>query len=297
MDQPTIGEPRRADGPASSAQECRLCGGPTNVQFEKLVLNKHQVGYHRCNDCRSLQSDLPHWLSETYSDPRPIRDTGIAARTIRFARWTSFLGRILGLGKDDICIDWGGGNGLFCRMMRDRGMNFLNHDRYVEPFYSVGFTTDKATDLTAVTFITAFEVFEHLPDPKVDLDQLFACDPDAILFSTLLYRDQGEDWFYIANEFGAHVFFYSRQGLRDIGARYGYRFIEGVEMHLFIKREPRRLRSNRLTRALTKRLLGKGFSRRLAPVFYDAWRERRSHRFYREDRRKVEEHLLELRSR
>lgn len=286
------GAPKRADGVAKSLQMCRLCGGTTTSQFEKLVLNKYKVQFHRCADCHSLQSDHPFWLSETYADLRPVRDTGMAHRTMNCARWTSLLAPILGIDKDDACLDWGGGNGLFCRLMRDRGHNFLNYDKYTEPYYCIGFTAD-GTVQNSATMITAFEVFEHLPNPSVDLAELFSIDADAIFFSTILHRGQGEDWFYLAHEFGAHVFFYSSEGLRQIGARYGYHFVEGIELHLFVKQQPRRLKASWMSRRLIKHLLGRGYSRRLTPIIYDAWRARRAPRFYSADRANLEKHLFE----
>ena len=272
--------------------KCRLCGGPTKTQFQKRVLARYDVRYHRCENCRSLQSDYPHWLQETYRDPRPIRDTAMASRTIACARWTSLLASILRIDRKDRCLDWGGGNGLYCRLMRDRGFDFLSYDRYVEPFYCVGFTADQPAERQSATLVTAVEVFEHLPDPGDELARLFATNADAVLFSTLLYRDQDEDWFYLAHQTGAHVFFYSRRGLRELGAHYGYDFIEGVELHLFIKRQPRRLKSTWLTRRLIKRLLGRGYARRLSPVLFDVWRNRRASSFYRADRAKIEERFF-----
>ena len=272
---------------------CRLCGGRTTRQFEKLILRKYQVEFHRCADCHSLQSDYPHWLDETYSDVRPIRDTGMARRTISLARWTSLIALILQLENDSPCIDWGGGNGLFCRLMRDRGFDFLSYDKFMEPFYSVGFTSDGLAKDSA-TLITCFEVFEHLPDPNVELEELFSANPDAVLCSTLLYDGQGEDWFYLAHEFGAHVFFYSREGMRQIGARFGYDFVEGVELHLFVKKSPSRMKTSRARRRLIQYLLGKGYSRRLAPVMYDAWRERRTAKYCELDRAKVQDRLFLL---
>lgn len=274
-----------------SLHTCRLCGGTTTSQFEKVVLNKYKVEFHRCEDCCSLQSDYPYWLQETYDELRPVRDTSMARRTINLVRWASLIAFILQLGRNAPCLDWGGGNGLFCRLMRDRGFDFLSYDKFVEPYYSVGFTSEGLVANSAV-LVTCFEVFEHLPDPNVELVELFSANADAILFSTLFYEGQGEDWFYLAHQRGAHVFFYSRDGLRQFGARFGYDFVEGVELHLFIKKKPNRLKASWGRRRLIRRLLGKGYSRRLAPIIYDAWRERRTNRYCQVDRAMIEERFF-----
>ncbi len=294
MDQRAVLAPGLTPTEEAASAACRLCGGTTDLQFNKVVLNKYDVGYHRCRDCHSLQTDVPFWLAETYSTPCPARDTGIVQRNVLFARFTSLLARLLKIDPQDRCLDWGGGNGLFCRMMRDRGMNFHNYDKYVEPFYCIGFSADPKSD-ERTTLVTAFEVFEHLPEPRTDLEAIFALDPDVIIFSTLLYRGQTDDWSYLANLRGAHVFFYSHKGLAQVGAEFGYDFIEGAELHLFIKRRPQRNKVSAFSHKVITHLVGKGYRRRLVPIFYDTWRERKAHRYQQADREHVEKHIFGVR--
>ena len=291
MDQRAVLVPGLTPEGEAARPVCRLCGGTTEHQFSKIVLSKYEVGYHRCRGCHSLQTDEPFWLGETYSTPCPARDTGIIQRNVLFARFTSLLARLLKVDPQDRCLDWGGGNGMFCRMMRDRGLNFFNYDKYVEPFYCIGFSADSTSD-SATTLVTAFEVFEHLPQPKADLAAIFDLDPDVIVFSTLLYRGQDKEWSYLANLRGAHVFFYSHKGLAQLGAQHGYDFIEGAELHVFLKRRPQRVEISAFKRKVITHLLSRGYRRRLIPILYDTWRERKAPRYQQADRKDVEKRFF-----
>src|SRR5579871_1583582 len=174
------GEPNAVDGGvmnhlessfSDTANPCRLCSGATTFAFALRVLNKHTIGYWRCSLCGSLQTDPPHWLDEAYASIHSATDTGMVARNIQMAQLSSLIFAIAGIGPKTLCLDWGGGNGLFCRMMRDQGFNFFNDDKYAEPFYCAGFTAD-TIHIAKCDVITSFEVFEHLPNPKAELAEI-----------------------------------------------------------------------------------------------------------------------------
>ena len=101
------------------------------------------------------------------------------------AQLTSLLLRMAGVGPQTRCLDWGGGNGLFCRMMRDQGYNFFNDDKYAEPFYCAGFTADHE-NIENYDVVTSFEVFEHLAAPKRELAAILELKPRLWVFSTQL---------------------------------------------------------------------------------------------------------------
>jgi Methyltransferase domain len=73
-------------------------------------------------------------------------------------------------------LDFGGGDGLLCRLLRDRGIAAETMDEYADPAYARGHQGDlsKKYDL-----ITASEVFEHLPDPAATLGKLFQARPEC----------------------------------------------------------------------------------------------------------------------
>jgi hypothetical protein len=116
-------------------------------------------------------------------------------------------------------IDFGGGDGLLCRLLRDYGINCFVADKYAEPKYAPGFAlpTFKAPQSKL-----AFEVLEHLPNPANDLEALFDGEPSALLLSTMLYLGEGPQWSYLSPETGQHVFFYSRKAIDLIATQRGY---------------------------------------------------------------------------
>jgi hypothetical protein len=288
MDQlPTLAPARdtRQSGPAP----CRLCGGQTRFQFAKTILRKHEVNYWRCDACASLQTDAPYWLEESYRNVCSATDTGMVARTWHMAQTTSLLLRLAGVDGRIPCIDWGGGNGLFCRMMRDQGYDFLNDDKYADPFYCIGFTRQDA-GLSASDVVTSFEVFEHLPDPAAQLADILALGPKVWIFSTQLYSGQDDNWSYLSPDMGRHVFFYSAKGLKDFAGRHGYDFVRGREMHMLLKRSER-LYLKGATRQMAARLLAGGRLAQLAGALHFLSRQRRAWKCWQADSQLIRERM------
>lgn len=177
-------------------------------------MRKYTVGYFECKNCGSLQSDVPHWLDEAYRVNLAALDTGAAQRCL--ANWglTVFVARLF---SSRSAIDWGGGDGLLCRLLRDVGLDCRVHDAHAALTYGQGFAA--ASDETFLPdLVTAFEVVEHLTDPKSELPAVFLERATVVLLSTGTYRGQGESWWYLAPETGQHVFFYSERALLRIAA-------------------------------------------------------------------------------
>lgn len=262
---------------------CRLCDGPVLFRFVGQVLKKYPVGYWRCERCLSLQTDRPHWLDEAYESVFPIRDTGMVARNLQMAQTSSLILRVAGVAADTVCLDWGGGNGLFCRMMRDQGYNFLSYDKYAQPFYCIGFTANSTT-LPQCDVVTSFEVFEHLPEPKANLAEILRYNPRLWIFSTQLYRDQGLDWEYLARDAGRHVFFYSERALHEFAENHGFLFIPGRHLHVFVRRtnNPYLRGSRRI--GLAKMILRGGRAVSFASALYFVARQRHAYLRWQADR-------------
>jgi hypothetical protein len=236
------------------SRSCRLCGSATAFRFTELVLKKYAVRYWLCTHCGSMQTDRPYWLDEAYSVVHSATDTGMVARTLHMAQVTSLLLRVAGVGHQTPCLDWGGGNGLFCRMMRDQGYNFLNHDKYAEPFYCTGFTAERSNG-ASYDVVTSFEVFEHLAEPKTELAGILKLKPMLWIFSTQLYGQQAQNWSYFGPSQGRHVFFYSERALQDFASGHDYSFIRGRHLHIFVRRDANRYLRNRRSEYLTRSIL------------------------------------------
>ena len=262
---------------------CRLCDGATSPSFAGKILGKYAVGYWLCRQCGSLQTDQPHWLHEAYENLAPARDVGMVARTLQMAQLTSAILRIAGVGAETAGLDFGGGNGLFCRMMRDQGFNFFNDDKYAEPYYCVGFTRE-SRGLRQFDVLTSFEVFEHLPNPKAELGALLAFDPKLWILSTQLHANQGPDWRYLAPASGAHVFFYSEKALHDFADRHGLLFLPGRHLHMFLKRERNPFLPSGHAKRLLQKVLAGGRAVTLGATLHFAARQRRAYLRWQADR-------------
>jgi len=186
------------------------------------------VQYYRCRSCNSLQTELPYWLDEAYSPSLSALDTGAAQRTIDNLVAAYVASRLLKLRN---VLDFGGSDGLLCRLLRDYSVNCYVSDKFAKTLYAQGFTV---ANFSRPDLITAFEVFEHFANPAIDVEQLLASEPKAILLSTALYTNQADDWWYLAPETGQHVFFYSEKALSSIAAAHGYTMVAAGAYFLFV---------------------------------------------------------------
>ncbi|MGH8664167.1 MAG: methyltransferase domain-containing protein [Burkholderiales bacterium] len=198
---------------------CRLCGAETSTVFSKIIMHSHDVRYLECRSCGSLQTVTPYWLDEAYKDARRFTDTHGVLRALRNQVLTYYVSRVLGIGPDETLVDYGGGDGLTTRALRDVGLDAFSCDRYARNLYAVGFDGHLRTGLGMVT---SFEVWEHFSRPATELSELFACKPKALFVSTGIYLAQGEKWPYLGCYSGRHVFFYSPGAMDWIARTFGY---------------------------------------------------------------------------
>jgi SAM-dependent methyltransferase len=227
---------------------CRLCGSTTDRIFEAVLFGQ-PTGYHRCHQCRALQTDEPGWLAEAYSDSHlSQRDTGAVERCLQSQAIVLIISRLLGLRRDASILDFGGGSGLLCRLLRDIGFDCYVEDEYSEPHFAAAFAS--RVELRQFDIITMVEVAEHLPNPGAAFARLLARRPDVLLIQTETFRNQGKDWSYLALSDGQHVFFYARESMRYIANMAGFHYQPFGDIHLLTRRPIQRWRRRLLSRAL-----------------------------------------------
>jgi hypothetical protein len=226
---------------------CRLCGGEAKHRFTLKLIQKYDVGYYCCTRCEALQTEMPYWLDEVYKDPRRLLDTGAAFRNQKNQRIVFFLGRLFRFRADDKVLDWGGGDGLYVRMLRDIGFDAYYYDRYATNFYAPYFHAERDDSFK---LITAFEVYEHLVHPGEELSELFGRKPDIHLLSTQLYTGQGPDWEYLWPVMGQHVFFHSPRSMRWVAEKYGYQVLSGKANYTIFYKTPLSAVRTRILQAL-----------------------------------------------
>jgi glycosyltransferase involved in cell wall biosynthesis len=214
---------------------CRLCSGNTRLAFRKQVMGQHNVGYYRCEQCFSLQTEAPYWIEQADAGDPERYDTGKASRTLANFMLLPELLQILQVSKSDVALDFGGRTGLFGRLMRDIGFNFFTHDKFGSNEFMGGYTWNSLN--LPCKLITLFQVAEHFTDPVQEWKQLLACNPQWIIGSTELYADQSSDWHHLNPLSGQHVFFYSREALALI-ARESGRYYYQLGLYFLITRLP-----------------------------------------------------------
>ena len=228
---------------------CRLCSGRSRKVFSQTLLRKYEVGYYQCDHCSSLQTEDAYWLAEAYDSNLSYLDTGAAQRNLTNLAVCFFVSKLYKLRN---IIDFGGGDGLLCRLLRDYGLNCFVRDKYAATTYAQGFTE---ADFQTADLVLAFEVLEHFANPKEDLNQVFALNARAVFVSTGIYRNEQGDWWYLAPETGQHLFFYSRKALDLIADKYGYGVLAKGNFILFLRPDLQSPAKAALTKLMLNRVM------------------------------------------
>lgn len=216
--------------------KCRLCNTDCEEKYHSIILNKYKIGYYLCPKCKILQTENPYWLKEAYNKPINDTDIGLVSRNVTLAMRTAFLLYFL-FNRGGKYLDYGGGYGLFVRLMRDKGFDFYWDDPYTKNIFAQGFEYNSKQRIEA---ITAFELFEHLTSPSEEIIKMLKIS-DTIIFSTNLIKldkDTPENWWYFAREHGQHIAFYSLDTLKFISKRYKLNlYTNGSTYHILTKRK------------------------------------------------------------
>ncbi len=223
--------------------ECLVCQGKGKEIFKGRILKKYETCYYQCPECGLIYTEEPYWIKEAYDDAITIYDTGIMTRNISLSIATYTILKSLFGNRNVRGLDWGGGYGIFVRLMRDLGYSFSWFDKYSANLVSRGFEADIKLD-ERYDIITAFEVLEHLPDPLQEIEKMLN-KSNIILFSTVVYDKkmnypQLDDWWYYVPEEGQHIVFYSNMTLKKIAKKFNINYYSiNSSLHIFSKKKIR----------------------------------------------------------
>jgi hypothetical protein len=217
---------------------CHICQHAAEPFGRAEILGRHDVQYFRCSVCGFVQTERPYWIEEAYRSAITDTDLGVISRATTFSRFTRNL-LLACFDSNAKFVDYGGGPGVFVRMMRDLGFDFYLYDKYSENLYARGFATDLESG-ERFELATAFEVFEHLVDPLAEIERLLGASRN-ILFSTLLlpaHSPPPGKWWYYGVEHGQHVSIYTFGALAAIARRFGlYLHTNGSALHLLTEKK------------------------------------------------------------
>jgi SAM-dependent methyltransferase len=225
---------------STQAPSCLVCGSPSEwldaVDFNKsceeargkaLPRTGVLVAYALCGNCGfCFAPQICAWPPETferwiYNDAYVQVDPDyLGARPRGNA---DALGQLFTRVPAARHLDYGGGNGMLANILRERGWNSASYDPFLE--------RDRADESRGqFDLITAFEVFEHVPDVGAlirDLEQLRS-PAGMVLFSTLVSDGEVQpgrpiNWWYAAPRNG-HIGLFSRKSIGVLAGRLSLNF-------------------------------------------------------------------------
>lgn len=216
---------------------CKICNDTTKLIFKTKVLSKYNACYFQCNKCQFIQTEDPYWLDEAYNHAITKLDIGLISRNINFSNITEKI-LINHFNPHNKFLDFGGGYGIYVRLMRDKGFDFYRYDIYCQNLFAEFFDiTDISID-TKFEVLTAFEVFEHFIDPKKELEKMLDYSSN-IIFSTELQPYDNitpQNWWYLIPETGQHISLFSYNSLVKLAMRYKLNIYSNhTSLHIFAK--------------------------------------------------------------
>lgn len=218
---------------------CKVCNETSAFFGEADVLKKYRVQYFRCERCGFIQAEAPYWLEEAYLSAIARQDVGIMQRNLVNCEVTSAVLNLLfpGFTKG---IDFGGGHGMFVRLMRDRGFNFFWSDMHAANDYARGFERKQETSFD---FLTSFEVLEHLVDPVRELEEMTNLSENVFVSTCLVPvpAPRLDGWWYYVPTTGQHVSFFTEKSLQLLARRFGRHLLSYGLYHLFTRKPQNRL--------------------------------------------------------
>jgi SAM-dependent methyltransferase len=220
---------------------CSVCGGACSlldvVDFNKscdeasakvLGLSGISVSYALCGRCGfCFAPELSAWTLDEferriYNDQYVLVDPDYVERRPG-ANAAGLTAMFRTLPTSVRHLDYGGGNGLLAKLLQEAKWDSTSYDPFVDRNLGV-------EQLGKFDLITAFEVFEHVPDVRQLMSNLrsLLAPNGLVLLSTLLsdgniQPDQRINWWYASPRNG-HISLFSRSSLATLAQSSGLNF-------------------------------------------------------------------------
>lgn len=235
---------------------CPICNGQTKyidvVDFNKncveirgkfLPLSGIPIYYTQCQDCLfAFAPEFLAWsemdfLEKIYNDEYIEIDPDYLENRPRAN--SQLLSKLFGDKKEFIShLDYGGGSGKLSSTLRSEGWLSKSYD----PFPKSDVTMES---LGKFNLISAFEVFEHVPDVNSLMHNLIALMSENcfIIFSTLtlegnISKNGRITWWYASPRNG-HISLFTKKSLSIIASKYGLNFGSFNDgLHCFFNQAP-----------------------------------------------------------
>lgn len=209
-----------------------------------MALSGVPVYYRRCERCsfvftaafdgwgidefrRHIYNSDYAQVDPDYAEARPAGNARLVAESFAASRKTMRI------------LDYGGGSGLLAERLRAQGFDAETYDPVSDPVSEVDALPEGQFDL-----VTAFEVLEHLPQPREAISEMAGMlkEEGAILFSTLAqppaFQREGLNWWYAAPRNG-HISLYSTAALAWLFKPLGMKVVSfSTVLHMAYARIP-----------------------------------------------------------
>lgn len=217
---------------------CKICGSMSHYFANGKIINKYSIKYYQCGHCGFTQTEEPYWIEEAYSQAINDSDIGIIRRNIINAIVSKAI-IFAFFDPNARFVDYGGGYGMFVRLMRDYGFAFYRVDKYCQNLFAKGFDLEDPVR-APLELLTAFEVFEHFPNPSAKIDELLKISSSIFLRTELIpiANPKPEECWYYGLEHGQHLSLYTLQSLRYLANLHGLNlYTNKRNFHLLTKKK------------------------------------------------------------
>jgi 2-polyprenyl-3-methyl-5-hydroxy-6-metoxy-1,4-benzoquinol methylase len=229
-------------------KQCQVCNNESTY-VDSIDFNTYSGGifgepsgslisYYKCKYCGfAFASEMQNWSDDQFH--KLVYNTEYAQidpdhSYVRPAANAEFLNEIFSTCISEIShLDYGGGNGTMTNILNASGWNSTTYDKF---YHNSKLKSEKCFNL-----ITAFEVFEHVPNiPELmdDLLQYLQLD-GVILFSTLINDKKITNpltWWYACPRNG-HISLFSTVSLNIIASVYDLEYKKITNnLHIFYKK-------------------------------------------------------------
>ena len=219
----------------SSRSQCPLCGLSAACLFSFPVLERLEAELGECRSCGFIFVVDPHWLEGSFSSHLNRLDVGSVDRTLLVAQ---FVRGLLGASphrRGWTLLDFGGGDGLLTRLLRDVGVDCRWEDPYCEPVYAVG-PPHGAVDHFDLTVMS--EVALHLTDPVGTFADLVSHSDRVLFTATVPPKPIPPDWWYLMPSTGQHVAFYPTTAIAGLAGQLGVHWCSDGKFFHLLSRTP-----------------------------------------------------------
>jgi hypothetical protein len=216
---------------------CLICNTPTQhydfVEFSKNCEERRgtflpptgiMVDFNRCTNCGHVFAPcFSKWTPEDFTTHIYNKEYLIADPEypeIRPSHFGREIHRLFGNFKSELRhVDYGGGDGLTSDMLKSWGWDTRTYDPY-------GKSSNQIPE-GKFNLVTAFEVFEHSPDPQETMRNISKLldDPGILLLTTGFSDGEIDDerklkWWYASPRNG-HISFFTKQSIIMLAQQYG----------------------------------------------------------------------------